>query len=324
MNFADPFKQLVERKLWPIAALLVAALVAVPVLLSKPAEDTPLPPSTTTAALAEDATESIVNLGEPSTREDVRAVLGARKDPFRPAQMHRVEEPEDSLAGPGTDTTVTGGDTASGGTAGGGTTGGSTPTTPVDPAPPVTVPTVEPTVAPTVEPDPTYDLYSLQVRFGLVDGELATRNVKRLTGLPRGTNPAALYLGLSEDRESAVFLVDAATEVVGDGDCEPAPANCQTLVLEPGETVFLTRGENQWQLDLIDIHVSKTTDAAEARKSRVDVAPGGRRALRAFNGTGGYRYSKASGTVRRIARPARGLSSRAPRSAGGSRLVSAG
>ena len=65
MNPADPFKQLVERKLWPIALLLVAALVAVPFLLSKPAEDTPLPPSTT-AALGADSTESVVSLGEPS------------------------------------------------------------------------------------------------------------------------------------------------------------------------------------------------------------------------------------------------------------------
>ena len=49
-NLADPFKQLVERKLWPIALLLVAALVAIPMLLGKDA-DAPLPaPSGTTTS----------------------------------------------------------------------------------------------------------------------------------------------------------------------------------------------------------------------------------------------------------------------------------
>ncbi len=316
MNFGNPFKQLVERRLWPVALLLVAALVAVPVLLSKPAGDTPLPPSTT-AALADDATESVVSLGEPTTREDVRAVLGARKDPFRPAQMHRVETPDDGLTDPGTSTEVAGGDDSPSTTGGGEP---SPPSTPVDPNPdPVTEPAYEPTPEPTIDPVKTYDLYSLQVRFGLVDGELVTREVKRLTGLPGGTNPAALYLGLSENRENAVFLIDAGTEVVGDGKCDPSPENCQTLVMEPGETVFLTRGENQWELDLIDIRISETTDAAAARASRVTVAKGGRRALRHFNGSGGYRYSKATGTVRKL-NARRGLKA----TAGGSKLLSAG
>ena len=252
-------------------------------------------------------------------REDVRAVLGARKDPFRPAQMHRVEDPTDGLTDPGTDTAVSGGDTTA--TSGGGG-GGGEPTTPVDPDPNPDLlpePTYEPTPEPTIDPVKTYDLYSLQVRFGLVEGELVTREVKRLTGLPNGTNPAALYLGLSENRENAVFLIDAGTEVVGDGKCDPSPENCQTLVMEPGETVFLTREDKQWELDLIDIRISETTDAAAARASRVTVAKGGRRALRHFNGSGGYRYSKATGTVRKLD-VQRGLKA----AAGGSKLVSAG
>ncbi|MEA3166071.1 MAG: hypothetical protein QOJ26_940, partial [Thermoplasmata archaeon] len=40
-----PFRQLVDRKLWPLAILLIAALVAVPMLLAKDDAATPLPPA---------------------------------------------------------------------------------------------------------------------------------------------------------------------------------------------------------------------------------------------------------------------------------------
>src|SRR3712207_7315722 len=49
----------------------------------------------------------------------------------------------------------------------------------------------------------------------------SSRNVKRLTGLPGGTHPAVLYLGLTDDHQSAVFLVDAGVNVLGDGECDP-------------------------------------------------------------------------------------------------------
>ena len=37
----DPLRSLVQRKLWPVALLLVGALVAVPVVLSKPPTTVP-------------------------------------------------------------------------------------------------------------------------------------------------------------------------------------------------------------------------------------------------------------------------------------------
>lgn len=279
----DPFKQLVERKLWPIALLLVAALVAVPFLLSSDAsEDDVLPPATAVQPVGADVSDSVVTVSDAGERDKVRAVLGSRKDPFRPARLKRVPKVKDSMAG--TATTVEKG--ASGSTDAGSQT--------KDPGT-----TVDPTVDVPETPKKTFDLYSLQVRFGNTESDtLKTRNVKRLSGLPGGTNPAVLYLGLSEDRESAVFIVDAGVEVVGDGKCDPGPDDCQTLVLEPGETVFLTRGNKQWQLDLIKIHVKKTTDEGEAKQSRKTVAKGGRKALREQMGRiGRYRYSESRGTL---------------------------
>ncbi|MEJ7893105.1 MAG: hypothetical protein WKF94_10735 [Solirubrobacteraceae bacterium] len=316
---ADPFKQLVERRLWPVALLLVAALIAVPLLLAKDPEATVLPSAVAGVPADQGVPESIVSLDDPARRDEARAVLGSRKDPFRPAQLKPVPTVEDSLGSASVQATADNGASASGNFSSEG--GGSSPApeppsvpAPVDldPAPTRTADlTREPEPTPDTTPEPTFDLYSVQVRFGdIATGELKTRNVKRLTSLPGGTNPAVLYLGLSENKQSAVFLVEAGVEVVGDGRCDPSPDSCETLVLEPGETVFLTRGERQFELDLVEIHTAKTTDEAKARKSRTAVADGGRAALRRMKSASRYRYSAASGTVRELAPAERGLRGR--------------
>jgi hypothetical protein len=280
---ATPFKQLVDNKLWPLAVLLVAALVAVPMLLKKDPVTDSLPVATSVPGDSQGATKSVVSLSDAGKRDRVRAVLGDRKDPFRPAQFHHVAKSEDGLTTAGVETKVdvpTGGGTPT-------DVGGGLPTDPTV----VTTPTPAPKI---------YELLSLTVRFGQTTGPLTTREVKRLTGLPGGTHPAALYLGPSDDHKSAVFVVDAGVEVLGDGTCDPTPENCQTLTMREGETVFLTRGAKQYELDLVKIHTSKTTDAAEAAESRTTVAKNGRKSLRKMAGRlGAWFYDSKTGTLRK-------------------------
>jgi hypothetical protein len=304
---AAPFKQLVERRLWPVALLLVAGLVAVPVLLTKEPDTSASPVPLSAVPAGQGGTDSVVSLSDPASREEVRAVLGDRKDPFRPAQLHRVPKPEELNGATTAQATVDNG--AQGSTdvsSGGGTTAPepSTPTTPVAPTEPVA------TATPEATPEPTYELYSMTVRFGDVEtGDLQVKTVKRLTGLPGG-NPAVLYLGPTKGGDAAAFMVDAGVEVVGDGRCDPAPNNCETMELEEGETVFLTRGDKQYQLDLIRINTRTTHNAAQARKARSAVASGGPAALRRMGARArSYRYDAATGTVAKVQRVARGLSS---------------
>jgi hypothetical protein len=295
---ADPFKQLVDRRLWPIALLLVAALVAVPFLLSKdPEVSQPLPVATTEQA-APPETASVVTLSDADKRDRLRAVLGARKDPFRPAQIHHVRQATDGLTDPGVSTAVDTGNAGSGGEATGGvgpSFGGETPGV-------ETIPTPVP---------PTYELYSLKVRFGPTDGELVTRNVKRLTGLPGGTHPAVLYLGLTNDLKSAVFMVDNGVEALGDGRCDPTPEDCQTLTLRKGETEFFTRGDKQYELDLVGIYSKQTRDGAKAAAARTAIATNGRKVLRKMIGrTNGWEYDARTGTVKKRSRSLRGFRGR--------------
>lgn len=279
----DSFRQLVERRLWPLALLLLIALLAVPILLSKPAEPG-IPgavagvPAGTTSALG---TQPIVSVSEASSRAARRKVLGSKKNPFKPEVAAKKAEATAAEATPPTAVGKPG--------AGGGGTGG--------------IIGIPPLVQPTT-PVRTYELHSLTVRFGSSTEEnLKARNLKRLTALPSVSEPVIIYLGLLRDNKTAVFLVDAGVTVQGDGRCKPSPTNCETIQMKPGETTFLDVEAaglaEQFQLDFVRVKVKKTTDAKAAAAERALVAPGGREVLRARSSrAGGYRYDSRTGRVR--------------------------
>ena len=85
------WRQLVRRRLWPVAILLVAALAAVPVLLSRepapvtPPEQPAAAPASQTAKADEALAEPVVAKASAEDRSRRRRVLGVRKDPSTPA-----------------------------------------------------------------------------------------------------------------------------------------------------------------------------------------------------------------------------------------------
>jgi hypothetical protein len=278
-DIAVPFRQLVERRLWPLAVLLLIALVAIPVLLSKGGAE-PVAPPAAVASAEQGETKPIVSLSEPGERDSVRKVLGSRKNPFRLAVAPTKAKPEKAEAAQAAPTG--GGEPKS---TGGTSTGGGAPASAPVVAP--VAPTAPVVVVPTT-PAKTYELYSLQVRFGDSTSEtLPGRTLKRLTALPSNEDAALIYLGLLKDRKTAVFLVDGDAEVQGDGTCRPSPQNCETLEMKRGDTAFIDVSTaegalpQQFQLDLVKIRTKKTTDAEAAKRSYASVAKGGRKALRA-------------------------------------------
>lgn len=305
---SDTWRQLVQRKLLPVAVLLVAALAAVPFLLAKDAEPvaapvTAAPKAETVTASASAATaKPIVSLVEDGERTKRRRVLGARKNPFQPAPV-KVARPSSNSSGANT----TGTPAQTGGTpvetkAG---SGGS----PVAPAGVPTLPTV-PTVVTPVAPKKTYELYSLTVRFGDASSTALERmNLGRLKALPSVEEPILVYLGVSQDKKTAIFMVDSAVIAQGDGTCKPHPSNCETIHMQEGETEFFDVTDEkgnvvgQYQLDLVDIKTKTTADAAQARKARVKASAAGRVLLEARTSAQGplrYRYDAKTGTVRRL------------------------
>lgn len=246
----------------------------------------------------ETPTESIVAQADASRADQVRAVLGGRKDPFRPAQVEKVPTPEPTpkavngaAAGSGAGE-IKASDGGGGAPAGGGGTDTGDEILPGDR-----------NVVPNATPAPPkvyYESHSLLVRIGDVEGELTAKNPKRLTGLGGGNTPVLLYLGLLQDEKTAVFLVDAGVEATGDGKCSPSGSDCQTLLLKPGETEFLTRGGKTWELDLLKVITKKTEDESEAVAARNAVAKDATRTQRQAHKLGGYAFDPATGFLSKV------------------------
>lgn len=257
----DIWRQLVRRRLWPVALLLVAALAAVPVLLAKEPEPSAAPPATpanTTTAKASLASDPIVASAGPDDPDLDRVPLGDRHDIFKPTKKApkvkaaKDDESEDA----GTDTPKDP-STESGSKGSSGSGGGTTVPTPVEPA----------------EEPKTYPLYTLKVRFTEADSG-GKRHLPRLSALPSREEPLLVYLGLEDDRKTAVFLLDSTVQAIGDGRCDPTPENCETVRMEVGDTMFFdvlgadgAPSGAQYQLDLLHITKKPTADAAKAAKS---------------------------------------------------------
>jgi hypothetical protein len=134
-------------------------------------------------------------------------------------------------------------------------------------------------------------------------------SLERLKPLPDADAPALVYLGVSGDKKSAIFMVDSNVEAQGDGECNPTPLNCETIRLREGETEFFDvlddegMATEQYQLDLIKIRRSTTASASKAKAARTKASKSGRRILRARQSLSGplrYRYDAKSGTVRKL------------------------
>jgi hypothetical protein len=263
----DVWQQLVQRRLWPLAVLLVGALVAVPVVLSKDPAPEPVPASPLPAVSAskDNATaDPVVQLADEGALRR-RRVLGVRKDPFKPAPTPKPKATPTPDSTPAPTGGVTGGSPTPG--------GGSSPVVgPVSP--------VYPTTPTAPHKKKSYPGDSLTVRFSSGDATGVAKSVLESDqGLPTETaddeNPLLVYTGLAKGGKVAVFLVDASVTADGDGRCDgDSDTDCETLYLRAGDTEFLDVTDDagnvtgQFQLDLLAIHPSKKTRAAAAKSAK--------------------------------------------------------
>jgi hypothetical protein len=236
--------QLVRRRLWPVAVALVAALAAVPFVLAT--EPAPVaPPADPAPAVSDNDTlaEPIVAKVAAEDRTRRRRVLGARKDPFKPAPVKKKKTAQAKQASDKNATTES--KTSAPTTTSGG--GGSS------------VPSVPPVTEPSAPKPPAG---SVTVRFGdATQEELPSGWLTKLRPLPDSDEPLLVFMGLTKNGNKAKFLVDATLTPTGDGTCKPHPASCETILLSRGETEFFDvidpeTGEPtaQYQLDLVSIN----------------------------------------------------------------------
>jgi hypothetical protein len=268
----------------------------VPMLLAK--DPAPAPAEAPTVAVKADkdavlAEDPIVTQASDGDRSGRRQVLGSRKDPFKPkATPTPTPKPETAKTAEPADSGSTGAST--------GAAGGETPSTGASPAPETTTPVVP--------KKKKYELYELSVRFGASTGAIPHKRVKRLQALPSNSNPVLIYLGVLDDKKTAVFLLDSGVVAEGDGECKPTRAQCETIQVREGDTEFFdVPGGAQYELDVEKIHKSTTTDAKKAQKARAAVSPKGRMILRARVAGDGplrYRYDAKTGRLQKLSKKA--------------------
>ncbi len=246
--FQDIFADLVEKRLWPVAVVLLAGLVAVPLALSRAAA--PAPAAVTAPHPPADgiaAGEPVVSVAAPARRA---ALLGRPHDPFKQLYLPKPTKADLSQAAGGTVSPAPvagGGSSASAGGAGAPSAVGSAPTSPAPggggPTPPAPSAPSTPPASPAPSPPPSSppaqpDLVraSIDLRFGRVGApRRLIHRLPPLSALPSASDPVIIYLGLLHDNRTAVFLVSADARPSDRTRCRPVRGACQTVRMRPGQ-----------------------------------------------------------------------------------------
>lgn len=250
---ADVYHDLRDRRLLPLLALVLVAIVATPILLGQKSE-TKLPPAAqgAIAALKEakrqkSSTLTVVE-ATPGLR-DPRKRLSHRTptDPFKQrytapvlkgAKLNEPKEGEGKGKEGESGSQGSSPSSGEGGGSAGATPGGASPG------------------APGGKPHLTYYAIGIKVRItksldGKQQGEPIVREkVLQQTPLPGEKAPIATYMGPArkghKGNGKALLLVDNSVKSVeGDARCVSGDEVCQLLEVQPGFPVILTYGENE-------------------------------------------------------------------------------
>jgi hypothetical protein len=329
---------LVEKRLWPVAVALVAAIVAVPIVLGGSSDATTgTPPATADASAGNGLTDhrdaaraQVVSLEEQAAGKVSRA--GDVRDPFVQHHQTLITDAELKSAAKtlahGLSQAFTS-KSSSAGSSGAGSTdtasGGSTDTGATAPG---TAPTTPSTGTGTTTPKaPSKVTYRVNVKFG-EDGAMKTfNNVARLTPLPSSDNPFFVFLGLSDDGKTATFMINGEAVPTGDGHCNPSPDDCQQVTLKVGDLEFFdlqsgTGGVVQYQLELEKIVKTKAATTAKAVSAHARESKAGRDVIRELVATdpdalSAWTFDKGQGLLVRKAPSASGDEANVPSTVAG-------
>jgi hypothetical protein len=290
-------RDLVDKRLWPVALALVVALVAVPVVIGSSAPDVPPPPPT--PAPAGGAPAAAITVADPAVVGHSRP--GAVNDPFYDPPAPKTAPTASSPATSAAAATRAERAPASSATPAPRTARAqSAPTAPSAPAAPAT--RAQPPADRTAEPT----VFRTRVRWGDRDAEI--RGLSRLQPMGGISSPALLYLGTTMHGKRAVFLLGPRAESSGDGRC--AERSCRVIALKAGDRrAVVLRGADggvarRFTLAVEAIARRVMPTPARARRLRARVHPWGRDALRAMikdrptaAAIGGFAYDRAAGAV---------------------------
>jgi hypothetical protein len=267
--FLDLWHDLKEKRLWPAAAALLVGLIAVPVLLAKPAGPASAPAPVPQVAPSEkaEALEQLaqVKLGNDEVGDGSTLGVFDPDDPFKPPKgAIKKQETVDSAtsAGPATGT-PSGSDAGSGGTGGGAT--GDTGTTTGD-----TGGTTGDTGGTGGDTHTTTTVYKYVVDVTF-EANGRTRHIKgmeKLDMLPSQDNPLLIFMGVTANGGNAVFMVDSTLRAAGEGKCKPSANQCALAYIGAGsEYMFRNEEGDTYRVKIDEIRKVKVSPDGSAAKA---------------------------------------------------------
>jgi hypothetical protein len=294
----DVWEDLSRTRLAGVAVGLTLALLATTVLVLRPtsAPDLGGPPyAAATATAPEDEVSFTVPGQRPMRMRDVE--LSSPRDPFRSFDegggqtlVPAGESVQDSITAPsagGGSTGAAGGASAYDGASSllplGDLAGTAPAGTPTDTADADTDADAHGDLGEAPKPhDPpsapvTDYSYTVDIQFGRVDGLKRYRNVHRLSLVPSANLPLLMYLGVSTDKKTAIFMVDSRLSQGGEGECVPKESLCTFLAMrdtpEQDEHHFRDADGNEYLLRLTRL-IRASAEAGNLHGRSVSELPG--------------------------------------------------
>jgi hypothetical protein len=292
--FRDIWSDLIDRKLWPVALVLVGGIVAVPVVMKPhPSTSSSLaaaaPASQGTLALTPTShTLAVVNLthGSPA-----HLLPGGARDPFSPPPAATSATAKTGTTGP-TGTTRPAGPigTAKSGTStttktSASTTGSSGTTTSTS----TTTTTSTPVPAPKPAPAGPTRLQAYHVALANTNASGGVNTIdplERLSPVPSAKQPLLVYLGVLLGGHKALFAVQPGTLVGDPSDCIPGPTDCEIIAVAPEQMVALSVSNGGTPalaavFTVASIYLKSYSSPAAADRARRQQSAFGARLLRA-------------------------------------------
>jgi hypothetical protein len=267
---SDTYHDLKDRHLLPLVALLVVAIVAVPILLSGSSKGSATEESLGgegLAAITAGGGGVIVAPATPGLQDYKRRLSDLQAtDPFK---QHFTAAPEKTAAeaspsGSGGETEVTATEVTSTEITGGSPDSGNE------------------NAATVVRTETKFASYEIDARIVTVaaspEGEstaVVRRNLPELTMLPGRQTPAIVFMGVSADAKKAMMLVSSDVQsVFGDALCVIGSETCQLLAMEPGlPETFVYGGQGRtYRIEVLKIEriVSKHPERAKLGTAKQD------------------------------------------------------
>jgi hypothetical protein len=209
----DLWHDLKQKRLWPVAAAMLAAIAVVPILLSKPVVDAGEPAPAPAADTGRAAQIPLVDLEAIPASSNLETFTA--QNPFIPNK----DMPKPSVSAGAPSGGSSGGSAASAGAGAGsgdsGSTGSPTPGS------------GDPGSGSSQGGGEQYFSFEVDLEFGPVGDEKKHKGVQALTVLPDEENPVVMFMGAKDDGKRALFMVlDPGLEASGEGKCEPSKDEC--------------------------------------------------------------------------------------------------